>query len=153
MYIRFHVKYPLFLSDFNVSLIFSTDFRKKKNTRIPNFMKIRPLGAEWFHADGQTHKQTDMTKLTVILRNSANAPTKIHCFEDTMHLLLQAVNEIRHVIRRHGIRDLSFSHLRCWKISSSGMWCYVNSFVFFNVSIHLVLYPETESTAVIRKVR
>ena len=28
------------------------------------------MGAEMFHADGQT----DMTKLTVVFRNSANAP-------------------------------------------------------------------------------
>ena len=33
-------------------------------------MDIRPVGAELFRADGQT----DMTKLTVALRNSANAP-------------------------------------------------------------------------------
>jgi len=25
-----------------------------KNTVISNFTKIRPVGAEWFHADGQT---------------------------------------------------------------------------------------------------
>jgi hypothetical protein len=33
-------------------------------------MKIRPLGAELFHADGQT----DMTKLIGALHNFANAP-------------------------------------------------------------------------------
>jgi len=33
-------------------------------------MKIRLVGAELFHADGQT----DMTKLIVAFRNSANAP-------------------------------------------------------------------------------
>jgi len=33
-------------------------------------MKIRSVGAELFHADGQT----DMTKLTVAFRNFANAP-------------------------------------------------------------------------------
>jgi len=32
-------------------------------------MKIRPVGAELFHADGRT----DMTKLTVALRDFANA--------------------------------------------------------------------------------
>jgi hypothetical protein len=32
-------------------------------------MKIREIGAELFHADGQT----DMTKLTVAFRNFANA--------------------------------------------------------------------------------
>jgi len=33
-------------------------------------MKIRPVGAELFHADGQA----DMTKLTVAFRNFANTP-------------------------------------------------------------------------------
>ena len=33
-------------------------------------MKIRPVGAELFHADGRT----DMTKLIVDFRNFANAP-------------------------------------------------------------------------------
>jgi len=33
-------------------------------------MKIHPVGAELFHADGQT----DMTKLMVAFRNFANAP-------------------------------------------------------------------------------
>jgi hypothetical protein len=33
-------------------------------------MKIRPLGAEFFHADGDT----DMSKQIVAFRNFANAP-------------------------------------------------------------------------------
>jgi hypothetical protein len=33
-------------------------------------MKVRPVGAELFHADGRT----DMTKLIVALRNTANEP-------------------------------------------------------------------------------
>ena len=41
-------------------------------------MKIRPLGAELFHADGQTDRQigglTDMTKLIVAFPNFENAP-------------------------------------------------------------------------------
>jgi hypothetical protein len=35
-----------------------------------NFMKFRPVGAELFHADGQTN----MTKLIVAFRNFVNAP-------------------------------------------------------------------------------
>jgi len=65
MYIGFHVKYSLFLSDFNRTWIFSKDLRKK----ISNFMKIRPVEAELFHADGRT----DMTMLIVSLRHFANA--------------------------------------------------------------------------------
>ena len=41
-----------------------------KNSQTSNFMKIRPVGAELFHAD----RQTDMTKLIVAFRNFANAP-------------------------------------------------------------------------------
>jgi hypothetical protein len=45
-------------------------------------MKMRPLGEELFHADGQTHRRMDgqtdmqagMTKLIIAFRNFANAP-------------------------------------------------------------------------------
>ena len=57
MYKGLHARYPLFMSDFNKTLIFSTDF--SKNPQISNFMEIRLVGAEIFHADEQTH----MTKL------------------------------------------------------------------------------------------
>jgi hypothetical protein len=71
MYIGLHVKYPFFLLDFNETWIFSTDF--SRNPQISNLLKIRPLGAEFFHADGQT----DMTKLIVAFRNFANAPENL----------------------------------------------------------------------------
>ena len=67
MYIALHVKYPLFLSDFNQTRIL-TDF--SKNTQISNLTKTPPVGAELFHGDGQT----DMTKLTVACRHFARAP-------------------------------------------------------------------------------
>ena len=37
---------------------------------MPNFIKIRPVGAELFYADGQT----DMTKLLVAFLSFTNAP-------------------------------------------------------------------------------
>jgi hypothetical protein len=43
--------------------------RFSKNTQIPNFMKIRPVGDELFHADGRT----DMTKIIVAFRNFSKA--------------------------------------------------------------------------------
>ena len=71
---RLHVKYPLFLLDFNETWIFSTGFRKKD--QISSFIKIRSLGAELFHADKQTDGRTDTTKVIVVFRNFANAPKK-----------------------------------------------------------------------------
>ena len=49
---RLHAKYPLFLSDFNHTWILSTD--SQKNIDVSDFMKIRPVGADLLHADGQT---------------------------------------------------------------------------------------------------
>jgi hypothetical protein len=69
MYTGLHVKYPLFLYDFNETWIFLTDFRK---SQVSNFVKIRTAGVELFHADGRT----DMKKLVVALRNFPNAPNK-----------------------------------------------------------------------------
>ena len=40
--------------------------------QISNFMKIRPVGAELFYADGKANKRTGMTKLP--FRNFGNAP-------------------------------------------------------------------------------
>jgi len=40
-------------------------------------MKICPMGAELFHADGRTDGQTDMSKQIVAIRNSGNAPNSV----------------------------------------------------------------------------
>ena len=37
-------------------------------------MKVHAVGAELFHADGRKDGPSDMTKLTVTVRNFANAP-------------------------------------------------------------------------------
>ena len=68
MYIGLHVEYQLCLSHFNECSVFSTDFRK--NAEIPIFTKIRPVGSELFHADGQT----DTMKKTVFFFDFAKAP-------------------------------------------------------------------------------
>jgi len=43
--------------------------RLAKNTQVPNFMKIRPMGSELLHADGHD-------RVIFAFRNFANAPNK-----------------------------------------------------------------------------
>ena len=72
----FHVKNPVvFLSDFNETSVFSTDFG---SILISNVMKIRPMGAELFPADRRTHTHTYMKKPTVAFRNFANSPQNLY---------------------------------------------------------------------------
>ena len=64
---------PFILVRLRWSLNFIESF--SKNAQISNFMKIRPVRAELFHADRQTERdfgRTDMTKLIVAFRNFAN---------------------------------------------------------------------------------
>ena len=58
-----HVKYRLIVSNFKETGIF-------KNSQVSNFMKILPMGAELFHAGGQTDRNT---KSVFTFRNFANA--------------------------------------------------------------------------------
>ena len=74
MYIGLYVKYSLFLSAFNETRILSTEFRQ--NNQISNFMNIRPVGDELFHADRRMDRHTDMAKLIDPFRNFANAHKK-----------------------------------------------------------------------------
>ena len=50
-------------------------------------MKIHPVRAELFHADGQKDGRTDMTRLVVTFRNPANARKKFS--------LLWCLNEVK----------------------------------------------------------
>jgi hypothetical protein len=54
----------------SIILVGFRSWQSFEKTQISDFIKMRPVGAELFHADGQT----DMTKLIVAFRNIANAP-------------------------------------------------------------------------------
>jgi hypothetical protein len=68
MYIALHVNYPLFLSDFNETLKFSTDFRRILNRQI-SLKSVQWEMSRSMRTDGQT----DMTNLILTFRNSAKA--------------------------------------------------------------------------------
>jgi len=73
MYTGFYVKCLLFLSTFNHTWVFTTDFSETSPGW--DFLKICPAGEE-FCADRRTDGHTDMMKLTVTFRNFANEHKK-----------------------------------------------------------------------------
>jgi hypothetical protein len=84
IYIGLHVKYPLFLSDFNETWTFSTDFEKSSNTKFhenpPSGSRVVPCGRmEW---------RTDMTNLVVAFRNFAKAPITLFNTRNVMETRL-----------------------------------------------------------------
>ena len=48
----------------------------EKRSQISNFTKIRPAGAEFFHANKRTEGWSDITKLMVAFCKFAKAPRK-----------------------------------------------------------------------------
>jgi hypothetical protein len=69
LYMGIHVKHGLFLSDFNKTWIFSTDFRKILKCQI----SWKSLQWERSFPYGQTERHTDMMNLTVVFRSFSNA--------------------------------------------------------------------------------
>jgi hypothetical protein len=62
MYVGLHANYLLLLSDFSETRILQISLKKNQ---VSNVMRIRPEGAQSFHADEQTDGHTDMKRLTV----------------------------------------------------------------------------------------
>jgi hypothetical protein len=81
MYIGLHVKYTLFLSDFNETWILLTNFWKILPYVIPR------KSVQWEPSCSmRTDRQTDMTKLIVAARKFANAPKKTLHSAQTQHV-------------------------------------------------------------------
>jgi hypothetical protein len=82
IYIGLHVQCRLFLSDFNETLIFLTDFRKM--FKISNSMKILLVETKFLHVDGRT----DMTKPIVAFRKIVKAPINKQRFSGSTDSLI-----------------------------------------------------------------
>jgi len=65
------------------------------NIQISYFIKIYQGATDLLHADGQTDRQTDITKLTVIFRNLANAPKNGHIFRSILTSYIPAFTNIQ----------------------------------------------------------
>jgi hypothetical protein len=67
-----------------MKLEFSLD-RFSIYTRIQTFMKIRTVGADLFHVDGHTNRQTVRMKPRVAFRNFTKAPKKNFIFTNNIN--------------------------------------------------------------------
>jgi hypothetical protein len=67
-----------------------------KNNHISNFIKIRPVEAQLFHADRRTDGRPDMTKLRVAFRNFANVLSTLLYNPNSLHIssLIYVINNI-----------------------------------------------------------
>jgi hypothetical protein len=74
-----HVKYPLFLPDFNLDVL---NFLLK-NIQISNLIKIRLVSVHLFHVERRTARPTDMLKVTVAVYNFLNVPKKEQKFHES----------------------------------------------------------------------
>ena len=68
----FSCRVPRYSCHISMKLEFSRDILEQI-FKMSNYIKIRPIGTELFHAD----RQSDMTKLIVAFRNFANTPSSV----------------------------------------------------------------------------
>jgi hypothetical protein len=71
-----HVKYPLFLSDFNKTWIFLIDFFKKNLKYQVSSKSFQSVPSRYVQTDGRKDGQMFMTKPIAAFHNFANAPNK-----------------------------------------------------------------------------
>ena len=84
MYIGLHVKYPLFLSDFNKTYILSTEFREILKYQI-SWKSVQWESSCYIQTDGRTDRQD----LIVAFRNFANASKNQYLNPDVPHKVCQ----------------------------------------------------------------
>jgi hypothetical protein len=119
MHLVLHVKYPLLLSDFIETLTFLDRFLE--NNEISNFMKIRRVATELFHAGGRKDGWTDMRNVIVAFHNFATPPKMFQIKQSFNKFFAFSVTS-QHVTSQHilitgygkmmclGKRDAEISH-------------------------------------------
>jgi hypothetical protein len=89
-------------------------------------MKIRTVGAEFFHADGQT----DVTKLIVTFRNFANAPKNADGSRNCPY---------------HGVR-FNYEYKQWISYYVAGCWLFLE--LFDDAFLHYIGYRRSQGSAV-----
>ena len=81
MYIGLHVRYPLFLSDFNETRIFSTVIRKILKHKISRKSVHWEPNSVWVEGrtDGRTDGRIDMTQLRVAFSQFCDLASTCNC--------------------------------------------------------------------------
>jgi hypothetical protein len=123
MCIGLHVNYPLFLSDFKETWIFSKVFRKIHRYQI-SWKSVQWLPSFFMRTDRRTDGRTDMTKLIVGFRHFANAP-KIVMPDYT--ILQRNCSET--------LCELRCSQRYCWRFRYSGVLFRVDQWTATDVSL------------------
>jgi len=86
MCVGLHVKYPLFLSDFNETWTLWADFQKIFRYLILWISLSGSRVVPWGWAEGLTDGRTDMTNLIAAFRNFGNAPKNRYWLHKTLLL-------------------------------------------------------------------
>jgi hypothetical protein len=116
LYVGLHVKYQLFLSDFNERGIFLADLR-----RIIKYLVLsEPTCWEQSVTCGQIDGQTDMTKLIIGFRNFANALKK------------EAVRQTVIIVKTCHLCQL---HIKFFPIFSCQSWLHVRKKLMHIISV------------------
>jgi len=110
LFIGLHVRYPIFLSDFNRTWIFSTDFRKYPDIR---FVENPSSGSRVIPC-GRMERRTDMRKLTVALRIFANASKKFCLRMNWYHSVIIA-GEVRTLCERAVMLNCTYIVFLVWQ--------------------------------------
>ena len=77
-------------------------------------MKIRPVGAELFHADRRSDGQTHMTKLMAAFRNFANVPKNLsECIRAGYPKHDAGTEKISQFLLKYNIDKLKPSYNKC----------------------------------------
>jgi len=80
------------MSDFNLTLIFSTDFLKILKCQISQKSASGSRFGPWGQTDGQTDWETDMKKLIVAFRTFTKAP-KIETINSSVELQVYGIGQ------------------------------------------------------------